>query len=88
MDGSTAQAKIASTMGVPAKTISNWADDFVRYHLAVAPSKYNTSHKALFSLEELDIKISGLKKQYQSKNAKQIVEATETKIEGNGDING
>ena len=88
MDGSTSQAKIASTIGVPAKTISNWADDFVRHHLAVAPSKYNSSHKALFSLEDLDIEISGLKKQYQSKNAEQIVEATKTKIEENGDING
>lgn len=86
MDGNTSQAKIASVMGVPAKTISNWADDFVRYHLVLLPSKYNISHKALFSLEELGVEVSNLKKQYQSKKADT---AAETSVnEQTGDTNG
>lgn len=88
MDGNTSQMKIASTLGIPQRTVSNWADDFVRYHLVMAPSKYNSSHKALFSLEELGIEISGLKKQYQAKNTTQDAEIVETKTEIKDDMNG
>jgi hypothetical protein len=84
MDGSTSQMKIATTLGVPQRTIAYWADDFLHYHLVEAPSEYNSSHKALFTLEELGIDITGLKKQY----AKPAIPQIDSTKNIQGEING
>lgn len=83
MDGNTSQMKIATSLGVPQRTVANWADDFLHYHLVQAPSDYNSSHKALFTLEELGVDVAGLKKQYVKTPAPQ---EGEQKVEG--EING
>ena len=85
LDGSTSQMKIATSLNVPPRTVANWSDEFVRYNLVAAPSKYNSSHKALFSLDELGIDVASLKKKYQ----KPATESAATEGAGeNGDING
>ncbi len=62
MDGKTSQQKISSSSGVPQKTISNWADEFVEAKLAMPPDEYYPSHRALFSLAELGISLQALRK--------------------------
>lgn len=65
MDGKTSQQKISASSGVPQKTISNWADEYVEARLAMPPDEYYPSHRALFSLAEL-----GLSPQALGKRAK------------------
>lgn len=87
MDGKTPQTKIATAIGVPQRTVANWADEFLQYHLAVPPSDYNSSHKALFSLGELNVDVASLKKKY----SKAMPEEVNVPVEGNGtngDTNG
>jgi len=62
MDGKISQQKISDLTGVPQKTVSNWADEFVEARLAMPPDEYHSSHRALFSLAELGIDLSVLKK--------------------------
>jgi hypothetical protein len=61
MDGKTSQEKIGSSAGIPQTTVSRWVDDFVRAGLAVPPNEYYSSHRALFTLEELGIDLSAKK---------------------------
>lgn len=68
MDGKTSQQKISGSTGVPQKTISNWADEFVEFRLAMPPDEYYSSHRALFSLAELGINLEALGK--RAKGAK------------------
>jgi transposase len=70
MDGKTLQTKIETLTGVPNQTISRWADEFVSAGLASAPNEYVNGHRALFSLNELGIDISGLKKRAKDKAEK------------------
>ena len=79
MDGSTSQMKIASNLGISQRTVAFWADVFVRHHLALAPSKYNSSHKGLFSLEELGIAADKLKKSYRPKTINSDFKASDDK---------
>lgn len=76
MDGKTPQSKIESTTGIPQQTISRWADEFVSAGLASAPNEYVTAHRALFSLNELGIDVSALKKRTKGKNKEQTVATT------------
>ena len=62
LDGKTSQQKISDVTKVAQKTISNWDEEFVRAGLAMPPDEYYPSHRALFSLAELDINVSVLKK--------------------------
>lgn len=62
MDGKTTQAKIESATGVPNQTVSRWVDEFVEAGLASPPNEYYQGHKALFSLAELGISLSVLKR--------------------------
>lgn len=62
MDGKTSTYKIADATGVPQRTVATWADDFVLANLAAPPDEIHSSHKALFSLSELSIDLSTLKK--------------------------
>ena len=62
MDGKTSAYKIYEETGVPQSTVATWADDFVRRGLATGPNEIFSSHRALFTLNELLIDISSLKK--------------------------
>lgn len=74
-DGRTAQTKIEQDTKVPQKTISNWLAGFVQAGLVSPPDKYNNSHKALFTLQELDIQLNTLKS--RAKASKQPKEHTQ-----------
>ena len=62
MDGKTSTFQIADATGVPQRTVGNWAEDFVKSGLASPPNEFFRSHRALFSLTELAVDISLLKK--------------------------
>ena len=62
LDGRTTQAKLETLSGVPQRTISDWLEAFVRTGLVSNPNAAYTSHKALYSLDELGINISILKR--------------------------
>lgn len=65
LDGKTAQSKIESATGVQQRTVSNWIGLFISKGLVSAPNPYSNNHKALFTLDELGIDISALKKKKQ-----------------------
>lgn len=73
LDGKTSQAKIEQTTGVPDSTTGHWLEAFVQGKLASPPDEYNPSHKALFTLEELGIELSALKRR-SKKGGKPIPE--------------
>jgi len=62
LDGKISQVKIEADTGIPQTTISRWLAEFVQAGLASPPDQYNSSHKALFTLQELGIDIGTLKK--------------------------
>lgn len=72
LDGKTPQTKIASMTGITQTTISDWANEFVAAGLASTPNEYVTAHRALFSLNELGIDISALKKRTKGKTKEQL----------------
>lgn len=77
MDGKTSTYKIADATGVPQRTVAMWADDFVQANLAASPDDIHSSHKALFSLSELAIDLSAMKKRKkQAEAAQQPASAT------------
>jgi len=73
LDGRTFQTKIEIDTGIPQQTVSDWLADFVQTGLASPPDKYNACHRALFTLLELGIKLSALKK--RTKTTKKIQES-------------
>ncbi|MBA7601305.1 hypothetical protein ES703_08374 [subsurface metagenome] len=80
LDGSRAQAKVAEAAGVSQATVSRYSQDFVEAGLATPPSKFYPNYRALFTLEELGIDISELKKRVQPKTKKRppaLEEATQ-----------
>jgi len=62
MDGKTSSYKIADATAVPQRTVADWADEFVKSSLASPPNEFYQSHKALFSLSELFIDLTTLKR--------------------------
>jgi len=60
LDGNTTQVQIEADTKVPQSTISAWVREFVRAGLASPPTVFYNSHKALFSLDELDISLESL----------------------------
>jgi hypothetical protein len=71
MDGKTSTYKISDATGVPQRTVATWVDDFVRAILASTPDQIHSSHRALFSLSELSIDLSTLKKRKKEAEAAQ-----------------
>jgi hypothetical protein len=69
LDGKTSQAKIGADAQVHQTTVGDWIAEFVQAGLASPPDRYNDTHKALFTLQELGIELAGLKK--RAKTAKQ-----------------
>ncbi|MEM2154614.1 MAG: hypothetical protein QXY76_06850 [Nitrososphaeria archaeon] len=70
LNGSRSQNKIEDEVGVPRRTISDWIASFVENGLVAPPTPYRKFHKALFTLKELDIDVSKLKKKRVSKQEK------------------
>jgi hypothetical protein len=62
LDGKMTQVKIEADTKTPQTTISGWLTGFVQAGLAAPPDQYNTSHRALFTLQELGIELGTLKK--------------------------
>jgi hypothetical protein len=67
LDGKTSQTKIETDTKVPQTTISVWLAGFVQAGLTSPPDQYNSSHKALFTLQELGIDLGMLKRRKVSK---------------------
>ncbi len=62
LDGSTLLKKIQEMTKIADSTISDWLAIFVRSQLCTQPNEFYKSHRALFSLQELGIDSSVLKK--------------------------
>jgi hypothetical protein len=77
LDGKITQTKIEADTKVPQATISDWLTRLVQAGLVAPPDLYNTSHKALFTLQELGIELGTLKKRATaSKPIAQLSQAT------------
>jgi hypothetical protein len=62
LDGKMTQTKIEADTSVPQPTVSIWLTGFVQAGLVAPPDQYNSSHRALFTLQELGIELGTLKK--------------------------
>jgi hypothetical protein len=69
MDGKSSTYEIADATGVPQRTVGNWAEEFVKSGLASPPNEFFPSHRALFSLNELSVNLSLLKKRKEMRQA-------------------
>ena len=78
LDGKTSQRWMEQATGVPQRTIGNWLATFVQAGLASPPDEYNDSHRALFTLQELGIEVTALKK--RAKEAKPSLETATSQI--------
>jgi DNA-binding transcriptional ArsR family regulator len=73
LDGKTTQEKIEADTKISQATISRWLAEFVQAGLVSQPDRFNSCHKALFTLQELGIDMGTLKK--RAKTSKQIAES-------------
>jgi hypothetical protein len=62
LDGKKTQTELAAEVGVSQPAISGWLTGFVQASLVAPPDQFNTSHRALFTLQELGIDVGTLKK--------------------------
>jgi hypothetical protein len=62
LDGKNTQSKIEAETKVPQPTISTWLTGFIQAGFVAPPDQYNSSHRALFTLQELGIEFGTLKK--------------------------
>lgn len=62
MDGKTSTYVIAEATSIPPRTVANWGEEFVKAGLASPPNEFFPSHRALFSLTELSVDMSLLRK--------------------------
>ena len=65
--GNVTQAKIEQTTGVSQSTLSGWFGSFVTAGLCSEPNQFYEGYKALFTLQELGIDSSALKKRTKPK---------------------
>jgi hypothetical protein len=75
LDGKTGRKKIEDDTKVPGGTVQDWVTTFVQAGLAAPPDQYNSSHKALFTLQELGIELAILRKR-PTKASKPTTQAT------------
>ena len=78
LDGNRSQTEIAKTCGVSQPMVSGYVNEFVSSGLAIEPNKYYRFHKALFSLGELGIDLTSLKKLEKPQKIEPSQEATLT----------
>jgi len=69
LDGKTSQTKIEADTKVPQTTVSGWLAEFMQVGLVAPSDKYNPSHKALFTLQELGIDFGVLKRREKASKA-------------------
>lgn len=62
LDGQTTQTKLEQITKIPISTINRWLDSFLNGGIVAPPDEYYSNYRALFTLQELDIKIEELKK--------------------------
>jgi hypothetical protein len=62
LDGKLSQTQIESETKMPIQTIGRWLNSFVSGGIVVSPTEFNPGYKALFTLQELGINLSELKK--------------------------
>jgi len=82
LDGTTSTYKIADATGVPQRTVLNWADEYVRYGLASPPNDFYQSHRALFSLSELGIDLTTLRKRKRPEDGSSPTSGTTLNAQG------
>ncbi len=70
LDGNTSQGKLEQVTGIPNQTLSHWLPEFVLEGIASPPNEYYRSHRALFTLQELGINPSALKKRTAKSGSK------------------
>ena len=75
LDGKTGRKKIEDDTKVPEGTVKDWVAAFVQAGLAAPPDQYNSSHKPLFTLQELGIELGILRKR-PTKASKPTTQAT------------
>jgi hypothetical protein len=86
--GNVTQTKIEQTTAVSRSTLSGWLGSFVTAGLCSEPNKFYEGFKALFTLQELGIDSSALKKRTKQKPRAGTTtpapqeQAGETKVEG------
>jgi len=79
MDGTVTQAKLQELSGVPQRTISDWMTVFVENGLVAPPDEYYQNYRALFTLREIGIEISALKR--RSKASSPLIQGQESRGE-------
>jgi hypothetical protein len=67
LDGTLLQTKIEAETKVPQTTINRWLNLFVSAGLVTPPNEFSPGYKALFTLQELGINLSELKKRPSKK---------------------
>ncbi len=65
--GNVTQTKIEQTTGVSQSTLSDWLKSFVKAGICSEPSKFYEGYKALFTLQELGVDSSAMKKRTKQK---------------------
>jgi len=72
LDGERSDAQISKITGVPRRTVTGWVKEFVKNNLAIGlgeAGKKERLERALFTLDELDIDLNLLKKEWEKKQA-------------------
>ncbi len=75
LDGNTSQQKLQDLTKTPQATISRWVNDFTEAGIVAPPDEIYKNHRALFTLRELGIDSSALKKRSKTVEPPVAVEA-------------
>jgi DNA-binding transcriptional ArsR family regulator len=75
LDGNTSQQKLQEVTKVPQGTISRWISDFTEAGIVAPPDEIYKNHRALFSLRELGIDSTALKRRSKTTEPVIAVEA-------------
>lgn len=87
LDGQVTQVKLEQTIKIPQSTINRWLDCFLEGRIIAPPDEFYPGYRALFTLQELEIKIDALKKRAKKevaapnqKENQSVVSDTTTKV--------
>lgn len=72
LDGARSDYQISDLTGVPRRTVTDWVKEFVKNNLAIGlgeAGKKGRLERALYTLEELDIDLNSLKKEWEKKKS-------------------
>lgn len=79
LDGQVTQVKLEQTLKIPQSTINRWLDCFLEGRIVAPPDEFHPGYRALFTLQELEIKLDALKKR-TTKEAKTNQKADQSVI--------